>query len=78
MAKQIKADNDTWRATLDASSSRYGRTLVFFCASNGQRPWRVVRLDDDEVTSEAALDALSASELRALFDRSESMNASPS
>jgi len=77
MAKRIKADHDTWTATLDASASRPGRTIVFFCASNGQRPWRVVRVDEDELPADD-LDALSASELRALFDRSESMNVSPS
>lgn len=76
MTKRIKADSDTWEATLDETAS-YGRTLVFFCVSNGQRPWRVVRLDDDEVRSPAELDALSRRELRTLFERSESMNVSP-
>lgn len=78
MAKRIKADGDTWRATLDASSGRYGRTVVFFCTSNGQRPWRVVRLGDGEVPSEDVLDGMSEADLRGLFDRSESMNVSPS
>lgn len=78
MAKRIKADNDTWQATLDASSSRYGRTVVFFCVSNGQRPWRVARVDEGEIPTAEDLDALSADELRALFGRSESMNVSPS
>lgn len=78
MAKRIKADHDTWTATLDTSTSGPGRAVVFFCASNGQRPWRVVRLDQDEVPATDDLDALSADELRALFDRSESMNVSPS
>ena len=77
MAMRIKADNDTWQATLDASSS-YGPTVVFFCVSNGQRPWRVVRVDEDEIPTSGDLDALSADELRALFERSESMNVSPS
>lgn len=76
MAKRIKADNDSWRATLDTSGG--GRTVVFFCASNGQRPYRVVRVDADEVPSQSELDAMSQDELRRLFDRSESMNASPS
>lgn len=78
MVKRIKADHDTWTATLDASTSGPGRTVVFFCASNGQRPWRVVRVDDDELPTADDLDGLSVAELRALFDRSESMNVSPS
>ena len=78
MAKRIKADNDTWQATLEASAAGGQRHLVFFCVSNGQRPWRVVRLDDGEIPSSESLDALSSDELRALFARSESMNVSPS
>ncbi|MGD8497040.1 MAG: hypothetical protein PVF05_12770 [Gemmatimonadales bacterium] len=78
MAKRIKADNDTWTATLDASAPGPGRTVVFFCTSNGQRPWRVVRVDEDELPTADRLDALSSDELRALFERSESMNVSPS
>lgn len=78
MAKRIKADNDSWQATLESSETDGQRHLVFFCVSNGQRPWRVVRLDRDEIPSPDALDELSADELRALFARSESMNVSPS
>lgn len=78
MAKRIKADNDSWQATLDTSSSGYGRTVVFFCVSNGQRPWRVVRVDEDEIPTPEDLAALSSDELRVLFERSESMNVSPS
>ncbi len=75
MAKRIKADNDRWRATLDTSGG--ARMVVFFCASNGQRPYRVVRVDADEVSSQEHLDGMSTDELRRLFDRSESMNVSP-
>jgi hypothetical protein len=78
MAKRIKADHDTWTATLDASTSGPGRMVVFFCTSNGQRPWRVVQVDGDQVRNADDLDGLSIAELRALFDRSESMNVSPS
>ncbi|MFW6079832.1 MAG: hypothetical protein ACODAE_09430 [Gemmatimonadota bacterium] len=76
MAKRIRADNDGWRPVLDTSGG--ARTVVFFCATNGQRPYRVVRVDADEVRSQEDLDAMSRSELRRLFDRSESMNVSPS
>lgn len=78
MAERIKANNDTWQATLEASPTGSARHLVFFCVSNGQRPWRVVRLDADELASPEQLEALSNDELRSLFERSESMNVSPS
>ncbi len=72
---KIKVDGDTWRPVLDESGGR--RSLVFFCASNAQRPYRVVAVDDDLKTDDDVA-GLSADELRALFDRSESMNTSPS
>jgi hypothetical protein len=77
MAKQIKAVGDTWRPKLDAETPD-GRTVVFFCTSNGQRPYRVVMADNDEVPAGAAVEDLSAETLRTLFERSESMNVSPS
>lgn len=77
MAKQIKAAGDTWRATLDTASAA-GRTVVFFCTSNDQRPYRVVVADLDEVPSGTVADDISADTLRILFERSESMNVSPS
>lgn len=75
MSTRIKADGDTWRPVLDEEAGR--RTLIFFCASNGQRPYRVVAADDTLKTDDD-LAGLSADELRTLFDRSESMNTSPS
>lgn len=78
MAKRIKADNDSWQATLEPAAADGQRHLVFFCVSNGQRPWRVVRVDEDEIPTSGKLDELSSDELRALFARSESMNVSPS
>lgn len=76
MAKRIKADNDSWRGALDTSGG--ARMVVFFCASNGQRPYRVVRVDADEVPSQEHLDDMSREDLLRLFARSESMNVSPS
>jgi hypothetical protein len=77
MAKQIKAAGDSWRARLDTLTPE-GRTVVFFCTSNGQRPYRVVIAEPDEVPDGAAAEDLSADLLRTLFERSESMNVSPS
>ena len=73
MSNRIKADGDTWRPVLDESDRR--RMLVFFCETNGQRPYRVVAAGD-EVRTEDDVSALSESALRELFDRSGSMNVS--
>ncbi len=75
MPSRIKADGDTWRPVLEEAAGR--RSLVFFCASNGQRPYRVVAADDDLRTDDDVA-GLSIAQLRALFDKSESMNTSPS
>lgn len=75
MPIRIKADGDTWYPVLDESAGR--RSLVFFCSSNGQRPYRVVAANDDLKTDDDVA-GLSTDELVALFDRSESMNTSPS
>lgn len=73
---RLKADYDTWEAALD---SHQGRAIVlFFCRSNDQRPYRVAAVDDGELPDADALEALSATELASLFERSESMNVTPS
>jgi hypothetical protein len=75
MSTRITADGDTWRPVLDASGGR--KTLVFFCTSNGQRPYRVVTAGDN-LNTDNDLAGLSADELHTMFDMSESMNTSPS
>jgi hypothetical protein len=75
MSTRIKADGDTWRPVLDKSAER--RLLLFFCASNGQRPYRVVAAGDNLKTDEDVA-GLSAAELLAMFNKSESMNVSES
>ena len=71
MANRLKADGDTWRPVLDESGGC--RSLVFFCDSNGQRPYRVVVIEESLTEDELA--TLSDDALRALFDRSGSMGA---
>lgn len=75
MATQIKADNDTWSARLGGSDREGFRTVVFFCASNGQRPYRVVEVPEHRFASQDDLDGLTAGDLRALFDETVSMGA---
>lgn len=75
MAAHIKADNDTWSAQLGGSDREGFRTVVFFCASNGQRPYRVVEVPDGRFVSQDELDGLSEGELRDLFSETVSMGA---
>ncbi len=71
MRATIKAGGDTWRAEVENQGG--DATVVFFCETTNQRPYRVVRaggpMGDDE------LSALSADDLRGLFERSRSMGA---
>jgi len=71
----IKADNDTWRAQLGGPTREGYRSVVFFCASNGQRPYRVAEVPADRFTSQDDLDKLAANELRDLFATTTSMGA---
>jgi hypothetical protein len=75
MSTRIKADGDTWRPVLDDTVGR--RTVVFFCTSNGQRPYRVVSVGE-ELNTDDDVARLTTDELLAMFGRSESMNSSPS
>lgn len=73
MATEIKADNDTWSARLGGSDREGYRSVVFFCASNGQRPYRVVEVPVDRFASQEDLDLLSDGDLRDLFADTVSM-----
>ncbi len=74
MAKNLSADGDTWRARLGLEVPREGmRTVLFFCTSNGQRPYRVVEVPGEQVPDAGALDGIGDSQLAELFARSVSM-----
>ncbi len=74
MSKTLKAEGDTWRIKLGGPSYRDGhRNLLFFCESNGQRPYRVVEVPDDGSDGDAMLDRLGTKDLEALFDASVSL-----
>lgn len=75
MARTIHADGDDWRGRVGERHAREGyRTVVFFCASNGQRPWRVVEVAADRIRGQEDLDRLSRDELLELFGRTRSMD----
>ena len=71
----IKADNDTWTARLGGLSREGFRTVVFFCSSNGQRPYRVTEVPVGRIASQEGLDRLSEDEIRELFANTGSMGA---
>lgn len=75
MTIRIKVDNDTWTARLGESKRPGHRSVVFFCASNGQRPWRVVEVSEERFASQEQLDSLAESDLRKLFADTVSMGA---
>jgi hypothetical protein len=75
MATMIKADNDTWSAQLGGAAREGHRAVVFFCASNGQRPWRVVEVPEDRFATQEDLERLSEEDLRELFGDSVSLGA---
>ena len=73
--RSIKGDNDTWKAKLGEPAREGFRTVVFFCASNGQRPYRVAEVPADRFASQDDLDRLPQNELRELFRETTSMGA---
>jgi hypothetical protein len=73
--KSIKADGDTWDARLGGPTRDGFRTVVFFCASNGQRPYRVIEVPAERFSSQEELDGMPANELRELFGATVSMGA---
>ena len=75
MATRIKVDNDTWTPRLGQGERPGFRSVIFFCASNGQRPWRVVEVPEARFTSQEQLDGLAEDDLRELFANTVSMGA---
>ncbi len=75
MTTALKADNDTWSARLGGSGRPGFRTVVFFCASNGQRPYRVTEVPEDRFASQDDLERLPEDELRELFGDTTSLGA---
>ncbi len=71
MSVTIKAEGGRWRA--EAAQEGGTHLVVFFCESSDQRPYRVVRVEDDQYQSNEALAAASDDDLAALFEASESL-----
>ncbi len=74
MGRKLKAGGDVWIAVPGGPSGREGhRSVVFMCASNGQRPYRVAEVPDDGTDAESYLANMGAREFDELFDRSNSL-----
>ena len=73
--RKIKADGDTWSVRLGESRDLdEGRTLLFFCLTTSQRPYRVLQLPAERIPGEGALEALSDEELQEHFAAARSMD----
>jgi hypothetical protein len=48
--RRLKADGDTWTVRIGERAERPGyRTLIFFCTSTNQRPYRVVEVPKERL-----------------------------
>lgn len=76
MARKIEADGDTWVVRVGERREAPGvTTVLFFCETTDQRPYRVAEVPDDRVAGADDLEALSDRELTELFRDSGSMGA---
>lgn len=74
MRLQFRADGDNWLVTRDENDRRRAvHTFVFHCVSDSQRPYRVIEVPEDAFAGKD-LATLSEEELRALFDRTHTMD----
>lgn len=74
MARTIEADGDRWVARVGERREAPGTTtVVFFCKTTDQRPYRVAEVPEERVAGAEDLEALSERELLELFRGSGSM-----
>ncbi len=72
--RRFKADGDAWSVRLGEASEREGfRTLLFFCVTTNQRPYRVVEVPEERLADQAAVDKLDDASVEELFRASRSM-----
>lgn len=74
MARKIEADGDTWVVRVGERREAPGiTTVVFFCKTTDQRPYRVAEVPDDRIADADDLEALSDRELTELYRESGSL-----
>lgn len=72
--RRLKADGDAWSVRLGEASEREGfRTLLFFCVTTNQRPYRVVEVPEERLADQDSLGELDDAALAELFRASRSM-----
>jgi hypothetical protein len=72
---QIKTDGDRWKVRLGEDRPRPGvRVVLFFCESNGQRPYRVAEVPANSYTSQDDLEKLTTEQLQELYRASHSLD----
>jgi hypothetical protein len=72
--RKHKADGDTWIVRLGERAEREGfRTVLFFCETTNQRPYRVVEVPEESIKGPDDLQALDGATIAALFDASRSL-----
>jgi hypothetical protein len=73
--RTIKADGDRWRVRLGNERPHPGvRVVLFFCETTDQRPYRVVEVPEERISSPEDLERLSDAELLELYRQSASMD----
>jgi hypothetical protein len=76
--RKYKADGDAWSVRLGEASEREGfRTLLFFCVTTNQRPYRVVEVPENRLADQEAVNELDDGALEELFRTSRSMGYPP-
>lgn len=73
MRDGFEAEGERWRVTAEDDGEQGVRTFVFHCLSNSSRPYRVVQVPGN-VVSTASVDDLKEAELSELFSRSHTMD----
>ncbi len=72
--RKHKADGDTWIVRLGERAEREGfRTVLFFCETTNQRPYRVVEVPEERIGGSDDLQALDDAAIAELFDASRSL-----
>lgn len=76
MARKIEADGDTWMVRVGERREAPGvTTILFFCKTTDQRPYRVTEVPDDRIADADDLEVLSEREILELYRDSGSMGA---
>lgn len=74
MAREVEADGDRWIVRVGERREAPGvTTVVFFCETTDQRPYRVAEVPEERVAEADDLEALSERELVEIFRASGSM-----